>query len=355
LAIRIDSITVPNPKKFLNLQLDFKLNDIYSLGEDIIYITDNKNDSIFIIKNFNSIIAKLKYPEKYSVSNNAPFVTIKDSTLYFLTFYSGKLFKYALGMDTVLNFIDSFYDNKFLKEVGLSVSCYPVTNTFSKQIKVINENLYFLTIPSGYNTSLEYLNGKYSNHETSQRFPLLAKFNFISKEIDTLPLSNPIITDYLKAGALSNFYVCFTDSLVIATAPVFNNLIIYNIFNKTIKYKDISSKFHKERDILTESDDVLMYYFTQPYFEQLLYNSFNHTFSQVYNLKQNKIEGKVKNIYLRPKSIIFYDNQLNKLEEIIAPDSLSGFYKFTHKNDFYYSKIPNNDSTITFYKFSVVK
>lgn len=168
-----------------------------------------------------------------------------------------------------------------------------------------------------------------------------------------MSISAPIIPSFLNAGVLNNFYLCFTDSLIIASAPAFNSFITYNLYGNSIESKILTSDFHKERDVLKEENDLISYYFLQPYFGQLIFNSNNQYFSQLYNIKQNRKVEKVKNFFLREKSMIFYDNQLNKIMEIIVPDSLSGFHKFAHKNAFYYSKIPNNDTLITFYKFSI--
>lgn len=352
--IVLDSITIKDPTTIVDFSKHGKLCDIFSINNEIIWVLGTVDDSVFIIKDNNAIL-KLKFPEKLHQINNAPYVTIKDSILYFLIQSNGNLYAINIFKDSVITKKDNIYKSKGFNDLGLSISFYPFDNTFNKQIKVFNDELFFLTMPSGYNDSLNNINGKYSTKTTDAGYPLVAKYNFKSKEIDTLPIRAPIIPSFLKAGILNDFYLCFTDSLIIATAPAFNSFITYNLNGNSIESKILLSDFHKERDVLKEEDDLISYYFMQPYFGQLIFNSNNKYFSQIYNIKQNRKVDKVKNFFLREKSMIFYDNQLNKIKEIIVPDSLSGFHKFAHKNAFYYSKLPNNDTLITFYRFSIVE
>ncbi|GIV28758.1 MAG: hypothetical protein KatS3mg027_2572 [Bacteroidia bacterium] len=145
------------------------------------------------------------------------------------------------------------------------------------------------------------------------------------------------------------------DSKIVCTSPSNIDWLIYNLNDNQISRKTIVSTKHEGINPLKENDDIFSYYFNQPNYSQILFNNNNKYKMLFYNLRQFNKNHREYPFDFRPKSIILVNPDNEKIYEAAAPDSLSGFYKFTHKNDFYYSKIPNNDSIITFYKFSLVK
>ncbi|MFN4235029.1 MAG: hypothetical protein ACK4IK_09520 [Bacteroidia bacterium] len=350
--LKTDSITIVNPSKILNTKLDWKLKDYFSFNNDIYFIGDNSNDSIFIIKNFNTIVAKLKYPENYRVSNNAPFVTLHDSTFYFLAAFSGNLFKYKMGADTTIVLVDSLYKNKIFSTLGLSIAFYPVNNTFNKQIFIINNELYFKTMPAIYNDFIEEENGLF--YENEYNYPIVAKYNFSNKSIDTLSLRVPSVPDYLKRGIYSSFYLCFLDSQIVCNNPS-NNYLSFNLTDSRISYSQLYSKFHQPYKSLSENDDIFHYYYNEPFYGQIIFNPHNKLKAQLYFHKQHNKKFQGKGMDVRPKNLMIINEKNQLIDEIIVPDSLSGFHKFAHKNEFYFSKALNNDSLITFYKFTFIK
>jgi hypothetical protein len=353
LSISLDSITVKSPNALVKHNLNGKLSEIFTIENNLYTVVDDLNHNIYIIKNFETLTDSLKFPESYYKSNNAPFFTYNANTLYFLVAYTGNLYKYELNKDTNIVLLDSLYKYDFLKKIGLCVSFYRVNNTFNNQIKLINNELYFITIPSEYNIHINDFSGIYSNH--TDNYPFIAKYNLTNKTIDTLNIREPVVPDFLYSGMYSSFYVCYMDSLIVCTSPSNVDWLIYNLRNNQITKKTIISTMHEAINPLKENDDIFSYYFNEPNYSQILFNNNNGYKMLFYNLRQLNKNHKDYAFDDRPKNLILVNPYNEKIYEATAPDSLYGFYKFTYKNDFYYSKIPNNDSTITFYKFSVVK
>ncbi|GIV28759.1 MAG: hypothetical protein KatS3mg027_2573 [Bacteroidia bacterium] len=90
----IDSVNFKSPSALIKQNIKGgKLREIFTVENNIYTVVDDLNHNIYIIKNFETLIDSLKFPEDYYKSNNAPFFTNDGEKLYFLTAYSGNLYK----------------------------------------------------------------------------------------------------------------------------------------------------------------------------------------------------------------------------------------------------------------------